>query len=228
MNSIIRRLTTCAVCLVLATPLFADGLHYFNHCKSLYSNGRYEEAKQGFTLCKVYDDVNSADMDAWIAKCDQAIEAKKSKAAAVAKQLAAERKSVFEEKQRLRAERDLIYIATNARTLTSDYSSMHSAIKGRLKPFHFSKNEEESKWGVYVTANTREYSSPATNSAGAYIVYVDAVCQIVNLLSGDIIFEQEYSQKSGFANQSKAIEMAYRDIVKTISSDIIEAINESK
>ncbi|MBR5677798.1 MAG: hypothetical protein IKX20_06645 [Paludibacteraceae bacterium] len=220
MNSIIKRLTTFAVCLILATPLFADGLHYFNHCKSLYSNGRYEEAKQGFTLCKVYDDVNSADMDAWIAKCDQAIEAKKNKAFAVAKKLAAERQAAYEERQREREERNLVFISTNARTLSANYSSMQSAIKGNLQQYHFAKSEEDAKWGVYVTANAREYSTPDTNPAGVFIVYVDAVCQIIDLLTGEIVFEQEYFQKRGFANLAMAVELAYKDLVKAVSNDI--------
>ena len=228
MNSIIRRLTTFAVCLVLATPLFADGLHYFNHCKSLYSNGRYEEAKQGFTLCKVYDDVNSADMDAWIAKCDQAIEAKKNKAAAVAKKLAAERQAAYEKSQRQREENNLIYISTNARTIDSDYPSMQSAIKGKLQQFHFSKKEDDARWGVYVSANAREQQSSdvVVNSTGARFVYAEGILQIIDLLTGEVYFEQEYSEKFATTNLAIAEKKAYSRLIDSISTDIINTISQ--
>ncbi|MBP5721288.1 MAG: hypothetical protein J6W82_09550 [Bacteroidales bacterium] len=216
-----KKFFSIVICLMLAIPSFADGLQYLAHCKSLYNSGRYEEAKQGFTLCKVYDDIDDVEMDGWIAKCESAITARKNKAAAAARKAAAERQAAFEESQRQREMRNLVFISTNARTLTANYSNMQSAIKGNLKSFEFAKKEDDAKWGIYVTANAREYNNPN----GLYIAYVDGIAQVIDLVNGVIVFEQEYSQKGGHANNySEAVKVAYNKVINEISQDLLEAI----
>lgn len=220
-----KKLLSIVIGLMLTLPSFADGLQYLGHCKNLYKSGRYEEAKQGFTLCKVYDDIDDAEMDVWIAKCESAITAKKNRAAAAARKAEAERQAAYEESQRQREERNLVFISTNARTLTANYPNMQSAIKGNLTSFEFAEKEDDAKWGIYVTANAREYNNPNN----LYIAYVDGIAQVVDLINGVIVFEQEYSQKGGHAKDySEAVKVAYNKIVKQISLDVIEAIVQNK
>ena len=213
--------------ILLSMPMFADGFQYFDHCKKLYKNSRYEEAKEGFTLCRVYAELNNSDMDVWIAKCDKAIAVKKEQAKIEAQRIAAARKIAFEEHQKQRREKNLIYISTNARTLTADYSSMHSAIKGNMQQFHFSDKEIDARWGVYITANAREQISPFTESQGFHNIYVDGVVKIIDLLSGEIFFEKEYSSKFNQTNISIAVRKAYDKIVDEMSSDIVVKIDAS-
>lgn len=223
-----KRILSIVIGLMLALPSFADGLQYLGHCKSLYNSGRYEEAKQGFTLCKVYDDIDDAEMDVWIAKCESAITAKKNRAAAAARKAETERQAAFEESQKLRKERNLIYVSTNARTLSADYPNMQSAIKGNLRPYHFAKTEEDARWGIYVTANAREQINPEVNTGlkDAHFVYADGILQIIDLLSGEICFEQDYSPKFASTNLDISVKRAYKDLIDAISTDILKTITQ--
>ena len=119
----------------------------------------------------------------------------------------------------------MVFISTNARTLTANYPNMQSAIKGNLTSFEFAEKEDDAKWGIYVTANAREYNNPNN----LYIAYVDGIARVVDLINGVIMFEQEYSQKGGHAKDySEAVKVAYNKIVKKISLDVIEVIVQNK
>ena len=197
-------------CLILALPLYADGLQYLNHCKSLYNSGRYEEAKHGFTICKVYDDIDNAALDAWISKCEKKIELKRQAA-----------KQDAQKKLEEREANKYVVISTDARALTSNYSCFQSAIKGNLKQLRFVKLEDDAKWGIYITANARKYNNPD----GLFVAYVDCIVQVVDLVSGVVLFEQYYSQKGGHAKSYEdAAKNAYGKLIPIVSNDIKEVI----
>lgn len=221
-----KRLIILFVCLSFVIKSFAGGPQYFEHVKSLYAQERYNEAIQGFTICiNLYsDELKGEDLNGWIKKCHESIRRQQEeKDRRVREQiLYAERKAEHERHQRQIEELNLIFISTNARTLNGNYPSMQNAIKGNLKSFEFAKTVDDAKWGVYVTANAREYNNPN----GLYISYVDAIVQVINMVNGIIVFEQEYSQKGGHAKDySEAVKVAYNKIIKQISYDIIESVN---
>ena len=209
-----KKLFSVLICVLLALPLFADGIQYFNHCKSLYNSGRFEEAKNGFTICKVYDDIDKASLDVWISKCERKLELKRQ----AARQLAQKR---IEEREANK----YVYFSTDARTTNNNYPAFQSAIKGNLKHCNFVKSEEDAKWGIYVTANAREYNNPE----GLFVAYVDCIVQVVNLISGVVIYEQYYSQKGGHAKSYEdAIRVAYNKLIRIIPVEIEETLNGEK
>ncbi len=139
---------------------FAGGIEYFNHVKSLYNSGRYEEALQGFKSCKtVYhsefntDQINNINI--WISKCQTKISEKKAiiqakrKAEVAAAQRRAheaklakekkEKEARLAEEQRIkdsiqqeRIKRKLLFVSSNAFLIDCEYTGMHQAIKGHI------------------------------------------------------------------------------------------------
>lgn len=139
---------------------FAGGIEYFNHVKSLYNSGRYEEALQGFKSCKtVYhsefntDQINNINI--WISKCQTKISEKKAiiqakrKAEVAAAQRRAheaklakekkEKEARLAEEQRIkdsiqqeRIKRKLLFVSSNAFLIDCEYTGMHQAIKEHI------------------------------------------------------------------------------------------------
>ena len=219
---------------ILPVCAFADkelGIDYFNDMIALYEKGDYENAQKGFEYCieQFSAVISEKNCTFYIAECEKKII--KKRADIVAKKKAEELKAIEKAKEdsarRIRQEeRNLIYISTYARTLTGEYTTMKSAIKGNLKQFKSWPTEEEARWGIYINANAREYGTPDSNPLGAYVIYVDAVCQICDLLTGEIILEKEYTPHDGSPNITQAVDKVYKKLVKTISDDIKATIEE--
>ena len=153
-----KKILTIFIGVLLTIPSFADGFEYLEYCKALYIDGRFEEAKQGFSLCKVYAELNNADMDAWISKCDNAIAERKKRAAAAARKAEAERKAAYEESQRLRKENRLTYVSSNAMNLSGEEVGFETTVRKSLTSAKYkcTTNADLALWSVYVTANARE------------------------------------------------------------------------
>ena len=47
-----RKLGILMISILISVTAYADGIQYFDHVRSMYEQGRYEEALQGFTACK--------------------------------------------------------------------------------------------------------------------------------------------------------------------------------
>lgn len=219
--------------IILPVYAFADqepGIQYFNDMVALFEKGDYENALNGFEYCieKFSSVVSEKNCNYYISECDKKIANKRAEI--VAKKKALEKEAADQAKadsiRKIRQEeRNLIYISTYARTLTGEYTTMKSAIKGNLKQFKSWPTEEEARWGIYINANAREYSNPNNDPFGNYMIYVDAVCQICDLLTGEIIFENKYSPKDGSPNLTQAIDKVYKKLINTISDDIKANIN---
>lgn len=225
-----KKILTIIATLLLALPSFADSLQYLKHCKDLYNSGRYEEARQGFSLCKVYNDINSADMDVWIARCDRAIETRRKKAVAAASKAAAERQAAqaaYEASQRLRKENCLVFVSSNAMNLSGEEVGFETAVRKSLTSAKFkcTTDPELALWSVYVTANARE--AGYIQEEGRYCSYVDVVIQLQNEMTGEILFEDELHQQGG-SDKSFAIATrdAYRVANKKIGTVLVNALND--
>ncbi len=222
-----KKILTILIGVLLAIPSFADGFEYLEHCKALYNNGRFEEAKQGFSLCKVYAELNSADMDAWISKCDSAIAERKNRAAAAARKVEAERKAAYEESQRLRKENRLVFVSSNAMNLFGEEVGFETAMRKSLTSAKYkcTTDPELALWSVYVTANARE--AGYIQEEGRYCSYVDVVIQLQNEMTGEILFEDELHQQGG---SDKSFAIATRDAYlvanKKIGTVLVSALND--
>ena len=102
-----RKLGILMISILISVTAYADGIQYFDHVRSMYEQGRYEEALQGFTACKklYYDELDIASIDKWINTCNSkikernaAVQAKRQ--AEIAKAKLAEERRAHEEKQK--------------------------------------------------------------------------------------------------------------------------------
>ena len=108
-----RRIILTLFAVFFAITALANGPEYFLHVRGLYEQRRYEEAIQGFGICKwLYsDELSTNNIDDWIAKCNKGIVDRKAAAAAKRARAAAAERAAYEAKQRAREENKLVYIA---------------------------------------------------------------------------------------------------------------------
>lgn len=234
-----KRLVLLIISVFIGVVAYADGIEYFEHVKSLYQQGRYEEAKQGFVSCKTYysDELNVSSINEWIRLCESkinernaAIQARRqaeiteTKRRADEARLAAERKA-YEAKQQERIEKKLLYVSSNAFIFNKEYTGMHQAIKGYIaenSEQRFTDDPEMAYWGVYITANAHEYS---TDDHGIHHSNVVAYIKITNEITKETIYESEVIEKgSSSMNYTVAAEKAYRNINKDIGIRIVEQL----
>lgn len=223
-----RKLGISLISIMISASAYADGIQYFDYVRSLYEQGRYEEAIQGFTACKklYYDELDVASIDNWISTCN--IKIKERNDAIQAKRLAeiadAKRKA-YEAKQLERVEKKLLYVSSNAFLFDKEYIGMHQAIKGYIannSEQKFTDNPDMAYWRVYVTANAYEYSH-AEN--GVFYSNVVAYIKVINEITSVTIYEDEVIVRKGSSMSYKvAAETAYRNLNKEIGTRILQKI----
>ena len=223
-----KRLVLLIISVFIGIVASADGVEYFEHIKSLYQQGRYEEAKQGFVSCKTYysDELNVSSINEWISLCQSkinernvAIQARRQAEIAEAKRKA------NEAKQQERIEKKLLYVSSNAFIFIKEYTGMHQAIKGYIaenSEQRFTDDPEMAYWCIYITANAHEYS---TDGSGIHYSNVVAYIKITNEITKETIYESEVIVKGGSSmNYTVAAEKAYRNANKDIGIRIVEQL----
>lgn len=233
-----KKLGTLLISIFISVSAYADGIQYFDYVRSLYEQGRYEEAIQGFNACKklYYDELDIASIDNWVGKCNikikernAAIQARRQAEIADAKRRAdearlAEERKACEIRQQERKEKKLLYVSSNAFLFDAEYTGMHQAIKGYItdnSEQRFTDDSEMAYWCVYVTANAYEYNI----SNNTYFSNVTAYIKITNEITKETIYENEVVEKGGSSmSYTVAAEKAYRNINKNIGIRIIEQL----
>ena len=242
-----KRLAILIISMFISVSAYADGLEYFDHVKSLYQQGRYDEAMQGFISCKTYysAELNVSSVNEWIALCqtkidekNAAIKAKRNakiaedKRKADAARAEAERKA-YEAKQQERIEKQLLYVSSNAFIFDKEYTGMHQAIKGYIADnsnYRFTNDLDMAYWSVYVSANAVDCLVQELGDVGKYFTAnVVAYVTVKNEITGEIIYEGEVSladkkPKSTISAENSATK-AYKIINEEIGSKILEQLN---
>lgn len=223
-----KRLVLLIISVFIGVVAYADGIEYFEHVKSLYQQGRYEEAKQGFVSCKTYysDELNVSSINEWIRLCQSKINERKAAIQAKRQaEIAEAQRKAYEAKQQERIEKKLLYVSSNAFIFNKEYTGMPQAIKGYIadnSEQRFTDDPEVAYWCVYVTANAHEYS---IDNGGIHHSHVVAYIKISNEITKETIYESEVVVKGGSSmNYTVAAEKAYRNINKDIGSKIIEQL----
>lgn len=223
-----KRLVLLIISVFIGVVAYADGIEYFEHVKSLYQQGRYEEAKQGFVSCKTYysDELNVSSINEWIRLCQSKINERKAAIQAKRQaEIAEAQRKAYEAKQQERIEKKLLYVSSNAFIFNKEYTGMPQAIKGYIadnSEQRFTDDPEMAYWCVYVTANAHEYS---IDNGGIHHSHVVAYIKISNEITKETIYESEVVVKgSSSMNYTVAAEKAYRNINKDIGSKIIEQL----
>lgn len=223
-----KRLVLLIISVFIGVVAYADGIEYFEHVKSLYQQGRYEEAKQGFVSCKTYysDELNVSSINEWIRLCQSKINERKAAIQAKRQaEIAEAQRKAYEAKQQERIEKKLLYASSNAFIFNKEYTGMPQAIKGYIadnSEQRFTDDPEMAYWCVYVTANAHEYS---IDNGGIHYSHVVAYIKISNEITKETIYESEVVVKGGSSmNYTVAAEKAYRNINKDIGNKIIEQL----
>lgn len=234
-----RELGISLISILLSMSAYADGIQYFDYVRSLYEQGRYEEAIQGFTACEklYYDELDVASIDNWISTCNlkikernDAIQAKRQAEIADAKRKAdkvrlAEERKAYEAKQQELVEKKLLYVSSNAFLFDKEYIGMHQAIKGYIannSGQKFTDNPDMAYWRVYVTANAYEYSHAENDVFYSNVV---AYIKVINEITNVTIYEDEVIVRKGSSMSYKvAAETAYRNLNKEIGTRILQKI----
>jgi len=223
-----KRLVLLIISVFIGVVAYADGIEYFEHVKSLYQQGRYEEAKQGFVSCKTYysDELNVSSINEWIRLCQSKINGRKAAIQAKRQaEIAEAQRKAYEAKQQERIEKKLLYVSSNAFIFNKEYTGMPQAIKGYIadnSEQRFTDDPEMAYWCVYVTANAHEYS---IDNGGIHHSHVVAYIKISHEITKETIYESEVVVKGGSSmNYTVAAEKAYRNINKDIGSKIIEQL----
>lgn len=236
-----RRLFIVIIGILINLSAYADGIKYYEHVKSLYEQGRYEEAIQGFTACQnLYsDELDVASLNDWISKCRTKIsernaemQAKKQAEIADAKRKAAEvrlaeERKAYEAKQKERKEKKLLFVSSNAFLFDKEYTGMHQAIKGYItnnSSQKFTDNSDGAYWCAYVTANAYEYSHTENNIFYSNVI---AYIKVIDEITNETIYEDEIVVRRGSSmNYKVAAETAYRNINNEIGSKILQQLNK--
>jgi len=172
---------------------YADGYCSYKMARDFYQSGRYEEAKQRCMMCKNYypdDDLEWSKIDQLVKDCDSCINAKVEMERKIAKSIAKaseEKRRKYEEQQRLRKERKLIYVSVNASTLDGEYPDFKRDIVGALAPYGYrtTNNKEDAYWSIYVSADVAKFSKSGTVDP-SHIVQINAHYTIQNDVDGYI------------------------------------------
>lgn len=242
---IMKKIIILAILIFQNICAHADGIKYFEHVRALYQKGRYEEARQGFIVCKtVYSkelDVNN--IEVWIKDCDAkiykqkaSIKAKREAELAEAKRRAeavklAEERKAYEVKQQERIEKKLLYVSSNAFIFDREYTGMHQAIKGYIadnSEQRFTDDPESAYWCVYVTASAYEFRETETRRGAVYYSNVIAYVKIVNEITLETIYDGEIEASGGdYYNYEGAAKSVYqRKINSKIATEILNNINK--
>lgn len=223
--------------LALIMPIAAysqenSSLDYFIYVQKLFEAGEYNLALRGFQFCMENHraDIPVAKCEQYIAECNSRIE--KNRQATIEARRARERaaaaeRAAIEERQAARLRNKLVYIKTDAWTLDAPYSQYASSIIEQLEEagYHFTDNQEDALWSVYITAATSKRAPDEINTN--YIVDVTAFYKIV--------YEQDLSippggegrrvvSGRGMINYSIATEAAYGKLCEPICDAIKKVI----
>lgn len=170
---------------------YADGYRSYNMACELYKSGRYEEAKQRFMICVRYypdDNLEWSIIEQRVKDCDARINEEANRRKAYVAQMAKareEERRKYEEQQKLRKERKLVYVSVNASTLDGEYLDFKSDIVGALAPYGYrtTNNKDDAYWIVYVSADVLKLSKPGESDPN-HIVEVRAHYTIENAVEG--------------------------------------------
>lgn len=216
-----KRIIFSFMAVFFTIPALADGPEYFRHVRGLYEQGRYEEAIQGFDICKwlYFDELSTQNMDEWITKCNKGIEDRKAAAAAKRARAAAAERAAYEAKQSAREDNKLVYITCDALNLNGVEFDLASVIINDMQKqtnLIFTTNPDDAFYYVYVSALSRTHNF----DKGNYYSNVVANVRVTNMKDA-LCFANKFEETQGSTlNYEKATELCYSSIGEKISEDI--------
>lgn len=223
-----RKLGILMISILISVTAYADGIQYFDHVRSMYEQGRYEEALQGFTACKklYYDELDVASIDNWISKCNSKIKERNTAIQAKRQsEIEEAKRKAYEAKQQERIEKKLLYVSSNAFLFDKEYFGMHQAIKGYIadnSEQRFTDDSEMAYWCVYITSNAFKYNFDNHTYRSKCFAYI----KITNEITNETIYENEVITTGGSQiDYSVAAENAYRNLNKKMGEIIIKQLN---
>ncbi|MBP6872988.1 MAG: hypothetical protein KBC43_13340 [Bacteroidales bacterium] len=116
----------------------------------------------------------------------------------------------------------IVFVQSSEDIFGSPSEILANALKRDLKGCSFTADESASDWKVTIDAKAREYSY--TN--GFYFSYADVVLSLMKTRTGQLVYQEEFSQKGGGSDYRKAARKAMEEAATVVSGKIGAEINK--
>lgn len=120
-----------------------------------------------------------------------------------------------------------IFVDCKADLFGNQYEQFASSIKSRLasEDVSFVSSKSGADWVITIIAEARESNAVTYGSFSSYFSYVDAICKLLKVTTGQMVFEDSFSEKGGSTNSYlDAAKEAYKQLDSKISNVIMDKI----
>lgn len=120
-----------------------------------------------------------------------------------------------------------IFIDCNAVCLEEQYSQLASSIKSKLASddVSFVSSKSGADWVITIIAEARENNSVSYGSLYSYFSYVDVTCKVLKAITGQLVYENSFSEKGGSTISYKdAAKEAYKQVNAKLCYLILDVI----
>lgn len=120
-----------------------------------------------------------------------------------------------------------LMLQCNADLFGNNYNSLAESIKGQLVGLecNYVTDNAKADWIVTIQSSAREYNKSTIGGYDTYFAYVDATVKVVKVATGQVIYEDQITEKGGHTKSyTEAARTAYKDIVSKLATIIKEQI----
>lgn len=224
MQEIMNKVWLSIVSVLIPISAFADGGQYFQHVRSLYNQGKYDEALLGFQNCKKYypADKDLQNADYWINECTSKIEAK-AKAAKEARERRARANAAAQKALQQRRDKRLIYISSDALNLDGREYDLSKVIIKKVQDetgLLFTTDPDDAFYYTYVSAFARNHHY----ENGRYASNVVANVMVKDM--DDVVHFADRAEETQMStlNYAEAAELCYDRVGNAIGEGISRRI----
>lgn len=118
-----------------------------------------------------------------------------------------------------------IFIDCSANLFGAQYDMFTSSIKSRLSSddVSFVSSKSGADWVITITAESKEHNAVTYGTLSSYFSYVDATCKLYKATTGQMVYENSFSEKGGSTNSY--IDAA-KEAFKQLSSIICNIVGD--
>ena len=189
-----------------------------NNANDLISLGYKEKAKSELAKSLNYFD-RTEDAFSWLKLCDVSA-SDYSSLLSIRNNL----NNLIMQKIALLGHSTTIFVDCKADLFGAQYEQFTSSIKARIasEDISFVASKSGAEWVITIIAVAREYNAASYGSFSSYFSYVDAICKIFKVTTGQMIYEYSFSEKGGSTcSYIDAAKEAYKQLDSKISNVIL-------
>lgn len=116
----------------------------------------------------------------------------------------------------------LVNIQSQEDIFGTETEILANALKRDLKNCSYTEDESAADWKVIIQAKARDYKA----NSGLYFSYADVVVSLTKVKTGQLVYQEEFSQKGGGPDYQKAARKAMEEAGNVLSGKIIAEMNK--